>query len=835
MKKTILTLALLSCTAAWMQAAYTGHVYVDKNRNGVYDKGEKTLPGVLVSDGLNVVKTAADGSFSLPGHAKEKFIFITTPSGYKTNNAYYRRIEPATASYDFAVQPYSGAIKKDGSHQFIHISDTEIHGSVTNAEHSDWIQNLRDYASNEGAAFIIHTGDICYENGLKNHIHLMNTANMNTQVFYCIGNHDLVKGAYGEELYESVYGPVWYSFDAGNVHYIVTPMPGGDHRPSYRKEDVYHWLKNDLAQIAAGTPIIIFNHDILTTDDSFLFGINDKEVIDLDAHNLKAWIYGHWHINHIHKHKQAYSICTSTPIRGGIDHSASAFRVMKIDSKGDFTSELRYSYIDKSVEIASIDNLQAPVLPSGKVALSVNAYSATSPVGRVTYDCKVDEKTVWSGKLLAQQTDFNWWGEIPLPKDAEGELITVAVEAAFNNGEVARRERSFIYRTTTPAIALNKDWTNLLSNPQHTGVVADTLNAPLELAWVRNVGSNIYMTSPVIYRDAIFVASIEENDKGHAAIVSMDAKTGDIRWKYKTRSSVKNTIVAHDGLIMAQDVEGYLYAVNAASGKLAWENKLGTNPVLPMLIEGLVAVDGIVYAGAGAGLCAVDLKSGKELWRNTAWRQHESSTATMSYNRGVLICSAHWGALYGHDAKTGKQLWSASKEGIRHRSSSAVMHGNIFYLTSDQSLFVMESATGRILMQKKLPYNVNVASSPVVTDKEIVFGTGDNGIVALDKETLSEKWNYRTEPGMIYTSPYVRNPSPSIEAGPVVTGNTVFVGGADGVLYALDKEKGHLLWKQTLGAPIFTTVAISGNTLVAVDYGGNVYGFVSKEGKRTLK
>ena len=39
-------------------------------------------------------------------------------------------------------------------------------------------------------------------------------------MFYCIGNHDLVKGKYGEECFEKYYGPVYYSFDVAGVHYI---------------------------------------------------------------------------------------------------------------------------------------------------------------------------------------------------------------------------------------------------------------------------------------------------------------------------------------------------------------------------------------------------------------------------------------------------------------------------------------------------------------------------------------------------------------------------------------------------------------------------------------
>ena len=33
---------------------------------------------------------------------------------------------------------------------------------------------------------------------------------------------------------------------------------------------------------------------------------NDKEFINLNEHNLKAWLFGHWHINYIKKPKFIY-------------------------------------------------------------------------------------------------------------------------------------------------------------------------------------------------------------------------------------------------------------------------------------------------------------------------------------------------------------------------------------------------------------------------------------------------------------------------------------------------------------------------------------------------
>ena len=171
MKRTgILSLILLTMALPAL-GQHSGRIFVDRNQNGVFDAGEKALKNVSVSDGLNVVKTDAKGAFELPGHAKARFVFITTPSGYKTENAYYHRIEGHEGDYDFALLRYD-AVNADGSHRFIHISDTEI-GEAQGQD--EWTEGLREYAANENVAFIIHTGDICYPGGLRSHIKVMNS------------------------------------------------------------------------------------------------------------------------------------------------------------------------------------------------------------------------------------------------------------------------------------------------------------------------------------------------------------------------------------------------------------------------------------------------------------------------------------------------------------------------------------------------------------------------------------------------------------------------------------------------------------------------------------
>lgn len=814
MKKNILFLLLLAATTS-ATAAYNGRVFVDKNSNGQFDRGEKTLGGIKVSDGLNVTETAKDGTYTLPGHARQRFIFITTPSGYKTLNKHYHKIDSRTNGYDFGLLTYHPGIGKDGSHQYVHVSDTEIFNTEGNEA---WVRNIREYAANENAAFIIHTGDICYENGMKKHIKLMNTENMNVPVFYCIGNHDLVKGKYGEEVFENNYGPVYYSFDVANVHYIVTPMPGGDHKPGYTRLDVCRWLKNDLAHIKPGTPIVVFNHDILTYGDEFIYKGSQTESIDLNKHNLKAWVYGHWHINHVKKQGSVYTVCTSALDKGGIDHSTSAFRIMHVDGKGDFSSELRYSYLNNSICIAS---------PAGHTAspeVTVNVYSSASPVRRVTYTCLDQDKPVLRGKRLSQSSDWCWTATLPLKETHAGKELTIQVEAEFKNGETARSEKNFVYLPQQADIRLTENWDNLLGNATHTAKAAAALDSMPGLAWVKNVGANIYMTSPLIHNGNIYTASVDEDLKGRAHIYALDGKSGEIKWRYPVKSSVKNTIAIDNGLVFAQDVLGNLYAVDCESGKLCWESKLPVNG-LPALIDGLVACDGVVYAGTGKALSAFEARTGRRIWKNEGWSQREGTTSTLTQGNGILIGSVQWSALYGNDSKTGKMLWSVSNHGLRNRGTSAAMHGSLLYLISEKSFFILEAATGRIIVRKPLPYNLDATSTPLLTDKEIIFGTANKGLVALDNETLEEKWNCPIGDALIYTAPYSRPTSGTIETSPALAGKTVYVGASDGGIYGIDKRTGKIVWKYTTGAPVFSSVAISGNTLIATDFGGNVYAF----------
>ncbi|WP_212541894.1 calcineurin-like phosphoesterase C-terminal domain-containing protein [Sphingopyxis indica] len=59
-----------------------GKVFDDANRNGRLDDGEAGVPGVKVSNGRDVVQTAADGSYSLAAR-DDMSVFVIQPSGWQ--------------------------------------------------------------------------------------------------------------------------------------------------------------------------------------------------------------------------------------------------------------------------------------------------------------------------------------------------------------------------------------------------------------------------------------------------------------------------------------------------------------------------------------------------------------------------------------------------------------------------------------------------------------------------------------------------------------------------------------------------------------------------------
>lgn len=83
------------------------------------------------------------------------------------------------------------------------------------------------------------------------------------------------------------------------------------------------------------------------------------------------------HYNYVRNQNGIYTICTGTLDKGGIDHSPSSFREIKVDANDNITTQLRYAFIEPQIAIVSPMNNQtaaACTITEDQLPVSVNTY-----------------------------------------------------------------------------------------------------------------------------------------------------------------------------------------------------------------------------------------------------------------------------------------------------------------------------------------------------------------------------------------------------------------------------------------------------------------------------
>ncbi len=738
------------------------HAFAQRQVSGrITDTYEKGVGGVVVSDGFNVYKSDPKGCFSFETHPRARFVYISTPGGYEQVGDFFVRLgDKLPAIIDFKLKKVD-----DQPSAFIHIGDPEA------STYKDWIDGLKDYIANHKIAFLLMNGDICYEKGQDFHSREINRNTMGVRVVYSLGNHDLIAGDYGEQHFEQHFGPVWYSFNVGGVHFVITPVIYGDKVPSYSADDLYRWLRKDLDAIPKGTPVILANHHLY----------------DLDTFNLKGYLYAHYHTNLFkYTDKGCYTFSSMSPNKGGIDHSPSSFRVLSFDKTGELRSRIKYSCLDNHIVANSFHSCAG----SGHgFTVLANIYDTGSEV-----DCAV----VLAGKKefrMQQKSSWNWVCNLP---ENVSETASLRVRIGFSDGSV-------VYKQVIKENCSKE-------SPQ--------------IKWVSNIGGNIFMVSPLIAGNLVISATIDDDSAEKSSIGALDKSTGKVLWSFKTRNSVKNNMALWGDTVLACDVEGRLYALEAATGKVVWYKDLRSKGTHPVFTEGVTVNDGIVYAGQGSSLTAVRISDGGILWTNNAWKSGVSTVASpvVEPKSKVLLSGGYWLGRFAHDAVSGKLLWEKRDEDSRICDNTPVAYGGHFFYTSPGYITEVDPITGAELLKLKIGQTVNVNSRPVVTERYYVVGTSDKGVAAFDRQNgYKELWNYRTNPSLFYTAPYTKDFQMTVEGGVCLNDNNLYFGANDGCLYCLDVRNGLFKWRMNLGAPILGNIVVEGNFLYVNDFGGNTW------------
>ena len=255
----------------------------------VKDTEGKGVAGVVVSDGLNTVVTDSKGRFKMDADHDSRFVFVSTPSGYISSTLggktlFYKEIKDEVRKYDFIIEKNS---KDDTNHNVIVIADPQISERNELPDLAKQADDLTEFVQGMDGdyTFGICLGDIVgWDHSIyPEYNRIMGKAGIDYR--YVIGNHDMTNWGRSYETsmknYDDMYGPAWYSFNVGNVHYIVMNdnfYVGRDYfYIGYIDERQLQWLERDLSYVAPGSRVVVSMHIQTTNDksdrDAFQYGI----------------------------------------------------------------------------------------------------------------------------------------------------------------------------------------------------------------------------------------------------------------------------------------------------------------------------------------------------------------------------------------------------------------------------------------------------------------------------------------------------------------------------------------------------------------------------------
>ncbi len=162
------------------------------------------------------------------------------------------------------------------------------------------------------------------------------------------------------------------------------------------------------------------------------------------------------------------------------------------------------------------------------------------------------------------------------------------------------------------------------------------------------------------------------------------------------------------------------------------------------------------------------------------------------------------------------------------QASPAVDGDLAFVGRVDARISAHSLATGKLVWEA--PAGASWApGTPAVARGKVIAGCGDGAVRAYERATGKLAWEHATAPCPFRIISYRSDPV-GIASSPTISGDLVYVGAGDGRLYALDLERGSLVWSHDFGAPVLAAPAISGNLLVAATLDGHLYALVGREG-----
>lgn len=257
--------------------------FIPKAGNDLYgqitnDAGQG-IQGVVVSDGYTCVATNTKGFYEMKRNSSAHFVFYSIPKQYKQKSAeFYKPLSEDIKRYDFKLET---ATVNDNHFYLVAIADPQVRSDESYRRfRNEGFEELKTFVSTSALPVLgITLGDVCHEACPSYMTPMRNLLNsLSMPCFSVIGNHDYFQvndsktTPRSSDTFEKSWGPTWYSFNKGNVHFIainnVKYSDGTSYKGAISPEQIA-WMKHDLSYVDKNQLIVVYYHIPIRDDKNY--------------------------------------------------------------------------------------------------------------------------------------------------------------------------------------------------------------------------------------------------------------------------------------------------------------------------------------------------------------------------------------------------------------------------------------------------------------------------------------------------------------------------------------------------------------------------------------
>mgnify|MGYP003394168088 FL=1 len=204
-----------------------------------------------------------------------------------------------------------------------------------------------------------------------------------------------------------------------------------------------------------------------------------------------------------------------------------------------------------------------------------------------------------------------------------------------------------------------------------------------------------------------------------------------------------------------------------------------------------VLIDNLVVQGNGYdGIAAYSRNDGKPVWQ---FHVNEGVEGGAAADRGQLFFGGNDGFFYSVEATTGKLLWKVNV-GAQVLSEPLVAADGVYFLTGNNTLMAVDRTTGVQKWQYKRAQTTNLTirggATPVISKSVLYVGMSDGFFISVDV----------TDGRLLWERPLLdRGRFIDIDSSPVLSEGRIYVSTYDGAFFCLDQKDGQVVWQLDKG------------------------------------